>query len=294
MRLKTYFLWLLIFFTRISQAATLVVLDVGEGQAVLLKDGEDAILVDTGHAGAAPAVLESLAKYDVTALKAIVLTHLHPDHASGWFRVHEAFPKTPTFYSGHRIPPLALDDVSRWVFDAITSDSNYREIKMGDSISVGRCTADIIWPKDPSGLNLNANSMVLAVTCGGATALLMADANADVERTLLQKGKVSENVGILVVGHHGASDATSMAFLAKTRPKYSVISVNKNNIRGYPADTTIKSLEESGSTIFRTDHHGEICFQMGEGGLKIPCLNIREFQPAPDHVNVPVSHFPDK
>jgi len=261
MRLKTYSIWLLIFFTKISQAAMLVVLDVGEGQAVLLKDGADAILVDTGHLGAAPTVVESLAEYEVKALKAIVLTHLHPDHASGWFRIHEAFPDTHTLYSGHKVPPLALDDLSRWVFDAVISHPKYREISMGDSISVGHCNIDVIWPKNPNGPDLNANSLVLAVDCLGSTALLMADANTDVEKELLNNGAVKDKLGLLVVGHHGADDATSVAFLAKIKPKHGAISVNANNLRGYPSPKVIEALQVIGTNVLRTDLHGELCFQ---------------------------------
>ena len=260
-RLKTYILCFFIFLPKISQAATLVVLDVGEGQAVLLKDGADAILVDTGHPGAASTVLDSLAAYEVKALKAIVLTHLHPDHTGGWFRIHEAFPDTPTFYSGHKVPPLALDDVSRWVFDAVISHPNYREISMGDSISVGDCNIDVIWPKNPNGPDLNANSLVLAVDCVGSTALLMADANTVVEKELLQNGAVKDKLGLLVVGHHGAADATSVAFLAKIKPRQSAISVDADNLRGYPSPMVIEALQVIGSNVLRTDLHGDLCFQ---------------------------------
>lgn len=264
MRLKTYFLWLLIFFIKISQAATLVVLDVGEGQSVLLKDGADAILVDTGHAGAAPAVLESLAKYDVTALKAIVLTHLHPDHASGWFRLHEAYPSSHTVYSTHKVSPNALDDMSRWVLEAISSQPNSRQIQRGEVINVGACKIRALWPPGSYyDSNLNANSLVLAVECGIATALLMGDANADVESQLMQMGAFSKPVDLLVVGHHGAADASSPPFLNAVRPTYGAISVNANNFRGYPSFSTIEKLSNIGSQVLQTSREGHLCFQTG-------------------------------
>ena len=270
-RTKTYLFGFLICLCQLCQAATLVVLDVGEGQSVLLKDGADAILVDTGHAGAATSVLRALEKYKVKELKAIVLTHLHPDHSSGWFRLHEAFPDAITFYSGHKVAPLALDDVSRWVFEAITNLPNYLEIRMGDSIPVGRCTVDVMWPKDPSGPNLNANSLVLEVGCSGAAALLMADANTTVEQELLRIGALNKNIELLIVGHHGASDASSEIFLGTLRPEQSAISVNKNNLRGYPAARVITSLQESGSKVLRTDRDGDLCFQVSDRNLWVPC-----------------------
>lgn len=269
--IRTFCLGLFIFFTQISDAATLVLLDVGEGQAVLLKDGADAILVDTGHAGAATTVLQALAKYEVKSLKAIVLTHLHADHASGWFRLHEAFPDAPVFYTGHIVTPLELDDISRWVYEAIIEEPNYREIQLGDSITVGRCIANVIWPKDPYGPDLNANALVLEVTCGGAKALLMADANRDVEQELLRNGAINDQIGLLVVGHHGAADATSIALLAKIEPEQSVISVNADNLRGYPSPKVINNLKAIGSNVLRTDVHGDLCFHAEPGGAWRTC-----------------------
>ena len=270
-RARTFLLGVLICLSQISYAATLVVLDVGEGQSVLLKDGADAILVDTGHAGAATSVLKALEKYKVTELKAIVLTHLHPDHVSGWFRLHEAFPDAATFYSGHKVAPFALDDVSRWVFEAITNLPNYLEIGMGDSIPVGRCTVDVIWPEDPNGLDLNYNSLVLSIDCDGTTALLMADANRSVEEHLISGGYVDKGANLLVVGHHGAADATSPKFISKIRPEFAAISVNAENIRGYPAESSLAALMKMGTKIFRTDLNGDLCFHATTLNQWQPC-----------------------
>lgn len=259
---RCYFIVIYLFVIEIGHAAQLVVIDVGEGQAVLLKDGAEAILVDAGHVGASLKVIQALEKYDVDSLKGIIITHLHADHASGWFRLHEAFPNAQTFYSGHKVEPRVLDDVSRWVFDTMSSLTTYREVGAGDSIPVGNCQISVIWPEDPSGIDLNANSLTLQVNCGAAKALLMADANTHVEHQLLSNGAISGPIGLLVVGHHGASDATSKELLSEINPKFSAISVNADNLRGYPSSRVTDALQDIGSNILRTDIHGDLCFHV--------------------------------
>src|SRR5690625_2696074 len=82
----------------------LIVLDVGEGQAVLLTHGHHGLLVDSGRTGMGRRILERLRHYGIRALDTVVYTHLHPDHAGSWFRIHEAFPKVRVIENGQRKP----------------------------------------------------------------------------------------------------------------------------------------------------------------------------------------------
>src|SRR5690625_3174867 len=99
--------------------ARLIVLDVGEGQAVLLTRGRHGLLIDSGRAGMGRRVLERMHHYGVRTLDTVVYTHLHPDHAGSWFRIHEAFPKVRVIENGQRKPGTNWPDVSRWVANAL-------------------------------------------------------------------------------------------------------------------------------------------------------------------------------
>ncbi|HEB92196.1 MAG TPA: MBL fold metallo-hydrolase [Gammaproteobacteria bacterium] len=253
-----------------AETLRLQVLDVGEGQAVLLQHGERGILIDTGHAGQAPKVLRAIADSDIRHLDMLILSHLHPDHASGYFRLREAWPDTPVLDAQHPLPADISPDMVRWVNEALSTDPLRRPLNAGDALPWGDARIEVLWPADFTSDNLNRHSLVLHIRHGERSALLMGDAGKKVERALLQQGK-KLTADVLVVGHHGASDAGDTAFLAAVRPAYSVISVNRNNLRGYPHADTLQRLRATGGQILRTDEDGDICLYLPRTGTVVPC-----------------------
>lgn len=254
----------------ISTAAPLrmVALDTGEGQSILLTDQQHGIVIDTGHAGTAAHVLSRIRAHGVTQLDYLILTHLHQDHASGYFRIREAFPHTPVLDPCHPIIPeeFIAQDMVRWIDDALTSDINRNCVKEGDTLSWQGHQLQVLWPHAPKGSNLNHHSLVLQlVTNTGKKLLLMGDVDTTVEQELARtmRGEWQDGgVDVFMVGHHGAVDTGNEAFLSLIKPHYTIISVNKNNLRGYPAVQTLKTLEKHSRSILRTDQHGEICIEL--------------------------------
>ncbi len=244
-----------------NAAPSLVVLDVGEGQALLLQEGSHGILIDTGHPGMSRHLLQRLSTLGVEQLDYLILTHLHPDHAGGYFRLREQFPDTPLLYTGHPLPPHIHPDLVRWVNQAVIADSHWRKFFAGDFIRWKGLTLEALWPDSFADTNLNRHSLVLLLRYHGLELLLMGDADTVVEQELLTRGQLPDQVDLLVVGHHGAADASSEAFLTAIKPQIAVISVNKNNIRGYPGAEVIKRLKHSGARLLRTDHDGELHFR---------------------------------
>ena len=84
----------------------------------------------------------------------------------------------------------------------------------------------------------------------------MGDAGHVAEKALLEMNRLHD-VDLLVVGHHGAADATSEAFLIVVRPEHALISINKDNVRGYPSTAVLKFLEEHGVKVHRTYVEGD-------------------------------------
>ena len=72
---------------------------------------------------------------------------------------------------------------------------------------------------------------------------------------------------ILKIGHHGSKTSTSSNFIDKIKPKYSIISVGRNNRYGHPNKEVLENLENT--TIYRTDQNGSIMFKINEDKLKI-------------------------
>lgn len=236
----------------------LIVLDVNEGQSILLKHNTQGLLIDTGHAGESLNVLSKLKKYGVQHLSAIIFTHLHPDHASGYFRIKEAFPAATIYSNCHPLPSNITPDMTRWVYDALKKDQNHHCIKAGDKIDFNMINLNILWPNNFSNHNLNRHSLVIDLKISDKNILIMGDSDAKVEAELLLTKKLKSNYDALVAGHHGAKDATSESFIKQIKPLLTAISVNKNNIRGYPAQSVIKRLTTYRSIVRRTDVHRDI------------------------------------
>ncbi|MBD3669802.1 MAG: MBL fold metallo-hydrolase [Gammaproteobacteria bacterium] len=256
----------------VLQAASLVVVDVGEGQALFLQQGEEALLIDTGHAGQASHLLQRLRAHGVSRLHALVLTHLHPDHASGYFRLREAFPEAPVMESGHPLPEAVSPDMVRWVRDGLQRDPHRRLLKQGDVLSWGELRIEVLWPQGFANNNLNLHSLVLQVTAGDRRVVIMGDAPSTVGRRLLNQDRFVSDIDILVVGHHGAADSGDEAVLRHLRPRYSLISVNADNIRGYPSAQTLQRLHKYSDTVLRTDIEGELCFSLApQTRLRMTC-----------------------
>lgn len=117
--------------------------------------------------------------------------------------------------------------------------------------------------------NENDNSIVSFITFLNYKLLYMGDASITVEDDLIKKYNI-KNIDILKIGHHGSSTSTSAKFINYTKPKYSIISVGKNNSYGHPNNEVINNL--SNSKIYRTDNMGSIIFKIRKNKLKIKTM----------------------
>ena len=103
--------------------------------------------------------------------------------------------------------------------------------------------------------NENDNSNVIYSELNVYKFMFMGDAGIDKEKDILDKYNLS-NVDVLKVGHHGSKTSTSKEFINVINPKYSIISVGKNNRYGHPNKEVLENLENS--KIYRTDESGNI------------------------------------
>ena len=114
--------------------------------------------------------------------------------------------------------------------------------------------------------NENDNSNVIYLNFSNIKIIFMGDAGTEVEEDILDKYDLKD-IDILKVGHHGSKTSSSPKFIDEIEPKYSIISVGKNNRYGHPNDSVLDNLEYS--KIYRTDYDGSIMFQIKNNKLKI-------------------------
>ncbi|MFN2239480.1 MAG: DNA internalization-related competence protein ComEC/Rec2 [Thermoanaerobaculia bacterium] len=236
------------------------VLDVGQGDAILIREGRTAILVDGGGRRGDPfftrnVLLPLLADRGALRLDAIILTHPDPDHCAG-------------------LPPLirTLDVGELWISAWHLRHPCGRELfEAAVRKRVPVLTAERIDTRSVGGIPLrlfqaeppfrrspwNNSSLVLAFTRQGRSFLLAGDIERTAELELLGDG-VPLGAEVLKVAHHGSRTSGSLRFLDAVAPRIALISCGWNNPFGHPAPETLEELEGRGARIFRTDQDGTI------------------------------------
>lgn len=274
-----------------STATRVVVLDVGQGDAILVDGPGDAeILVDGGPTPDLTHKLQRLLGDDRT-IDLVILTHPHADHLVGL------------------APVLLQYNVSRILMTGVVHTTQEyerflevvrdREIPttiaiVGQTYDVGPSHLEILYPFDDlSGKrveNLNSSSIVamleivapssqLQAASRSFRMLLTGDAESDVEAQLLDRYCSDRKelhtlcptlaADVLKVPHHGSQDSSSSAFLAAVQPQHAIISAGRKNDYGHPHRRALKRLERTGARIWRTDSNGDIVVTVGEEGLSM-------------------------
>ena len=113
--------------------------------------------------------------------------------------------------------------------------------------------------------NENDNSSVIYTELNNYKFLFMGDAGIEVEEDLIEKYNL-QDIDVLKVGHHGSKTSSSKEFIDEVNPKYSIISVGKNNRYGHPNREVLDNLEDS--KVYRTDEDGTIMFKIKNNKLE--------------------------
>jgi competence protein ComEC len=237
----------------------ITMIDVGQGDAILFQPpGGCNVLIDAGPPSRdgspwGTSVVPLLKRLGVHALDAVIITHLHDDHAGGLVHVLHSF-------ETRRV--IVTPDVVRAADSSITHNTGVISVAFGGMmLGVEVCRFYVLSPDsvntDASG-NANRRSIVVKIQYGNTSMLLMGDAEREEEERLVARYGGFLKSDVLKIGHHGSKAATSQEFLSAVRPDYALISVGRANRFGHPAGSTMQRLHASGAEVFRTDEMGAI------------------------------------
>lgn len=224
-----------------------VVLDVGQGDAILVLSGDGpTMLVD---AGPDPALLEGkLAEYGVDRIDLVVLTHVHADHASGLEAVLGRRPVGELWFPG---PPHETGASRQARELARTHGVTVGAAPVGGVFAFGDLTVEVLAPVRRYA-SPNDQSVVLRVRAGQGPRLLL---TGDIE-THAQDDLAGVEAEILKVPHQGGA-TSDLEWLSDVDASWAIISVGPNDF-GHPAPDVIDVFEESGARISRTDLDGDV------------------------------------
>jgi len=221
------------------------VLDVGQGQCLLLQAEGKTYMVDCGGTSdtlAADVAAETLLSQGISKIDALVLTHYDRDHTGGvenlLSRVDAELLVLPSVYSDQNLPAKQTVYAAE---DLLLSSGN-TEIHIFASPMPG---------------NDNDNSSCILFDTKSCDILITGDRDGFGERSLLRNAAIPD-VDILVAGHHGSKYATCEELQAAVQPEIVCISAGKDNLFGHPAPELLQRLEAYGCTVYRTDLQGDI------------------------------------
>lgn len=228
-----------------SEELSLLAINVRKADALLLRCGESAYLIDTGIKSGSDAMLEVLRSEGITKLSGVILTHTHADHTGGLKALLESEITVgkiyaPAFYV------LKKEDGKHPIIKAIRKTDYAEEdivwLSVGDTLPLDGGKLTVIGPIEKNEETENCNSLVLLAEGGGGSILLTGDMEFPEEESLLNAGLIP-HADVIKIGNHGENDATSHALIAAVLPSYAVISTNSDDEPDTPSPRVLRLLD---------------------------------------------------
>lgn len=280
---QSLFLFLLIFSmlaasNRINPYGEIVMIDVGQGDAVLIKEpfNKEVTLIDTGgvmnwreleewERKQEPFTMGShilaplLKSMGISRIDTVVITHLHYDHYGELASLTENIEvisiagtagtlKHPSFQN--KLLEMDSNDLYFKIIETST------ESFFSDRLTVLK---DTLNDKD----NINNQSVVMVGKYGKLVWMFTGDIEFERENQLL-KDYPNLRMDVLKVAHHGSSTSSTEKFIEQTKPEYALISVGEINRYAHPNEDVLQRLEKNKTSIFRTDYNGSIHYRFSD------------------------------
>ena len=229
------------------------VLDVGQGQSIILQRDGRTWLVDCGGSwqeDAADQAAETLLSQGIFRLDGIIVTHYDQDHAGGVPELLSRVPADAVFLPGVEDLSGVKGEISALVAQTV-------EIRTDTVLTYGDTTMTICRPALTDSDN---ESSLCVLFQGGNCDILLTGDRSDFGELLLMEEHTLPALEILIAGHHGAKTSTSPELLDATRPSIVAISVGRNAY-GQPADELLARLAAYGCAVYRTDLDGTLIFR---------------------------------
>ena len=241
---------------RTSDTPEIVVLDVGEGSATLIRTAAGNVLIDAGPENAQEKLCGHLRQLGVRDFDLVIFTHPDEDHIGGGDAVLRAFPVREIWTNGAADANDSYDTLIRTADEKAVS---VRCVAAGETAEVGDVSLSVLSPLAGEAEADNEGGLVLMLSLGGKRILLAGDAGQSTEKKLLQRLAPDDlRADVLIAGHHGSNSASSAEFLAAVSPNEIVISCGAGNEYGHPDGRALKRMRAVCDTIRRTDLEGDI------------------------------------
>ena len=241
----------------------IVAFDVGQADCLLIQFpyNKKNILIDTGNNYSEykiKNIINYLKSKGISKINYLVISHGDYDHIGGSFYLVNNFKVENVIFNRGKFNDLEKKLITVLEKRNIKYFQNIKELNLNNN--------RLYFLNNKLYDDENDNSTIIYTEISGIKILLMGDAEMEVERYILEKYNL-KNIDILKVGHHGSRTSSHKEFINSINPKYSIISVGKNNRYGHPNKEVLNNLNNS--KIYRTDLDGSIMFKIKKDRLKI-------------------------
>ena len=257
---------------------TISMLDIDQGDAVLIQTGAKNILIDTGDdkyyedgkkGKENTQLLTELQKLKIDHIDTLVMTHAHADHIGKADKVIAQYGVKELVYNG-------IPSTSKYFINALkaakANGTQQVKVKAGDVLDFGNGVYfEIVSPsqslidedtaaiKAKKKVDVNNESVVGRLTFGNFAMLFTGDAEGPVEKDMVASYGKKLKCQVLKAGHHGSKTSSTAEFLKLVQPESVVMSLGVNNQYGHPHEALLNRLQKQGiKNIYRTDANGTI------------------------------------
>lgn len=234
-------------------------IDVGNADCTLIRQGEEAMLIDAGERGDGDDIIRYLRAHGVQKLKLLIATHAHADHIGGMADVIRAFPVEQFLFAPMPASATPTSSTYMRMLEALEEKKvPVVEAKPGTVYELGTARLQVLAPLEESN-SMNDMSVVTRLTFGENSFLFAGDAEAPVEKLLL-KSPYTLKADVMKSSHHGSSTSNTEAFVKKVDPQFAVIPCGLNNKYGHPHQEVLSLYEKRHITFYRSDVYGSVVF----------------------------------
>lgn len=241
---------------------SVTILDVGQADAILIRQGDTVALVDCGLD---ERVVTALVRNNVHHIDAVFVTHWDEDHWGGLPAVLEQFPVGTIAVAADALEDAPAEVVGR-------PGVSYRQVTRGDAVDIGAFRARVMWPFESVDGEGNEDSLVLLLTYAQEgkrlRMLLTGDAELDQEREFAQE---VGDIDVLKLGHHGSKVSVDGELLDVLSPELSIASAGEGNRYGHPSDACVDAVREAGGAFACTIERGDITITPTAKGFAMRC-----------------------
>lgn len=251
----------------------IVLIDVGQGDSILIHSNNNTVLIDTGgkmnyHTDSwrerktknlsDTTIIPLLKSYGIKKINYLILSHGDYDHAGEAINIINKFKIDNVIFNSDTYNDLEKRIIEKLKIRKVRYYKDTEKLKFGNN--------KLYFLNTKVYDNENDNSNVIYYKFNGFKFLFMGDAGIKRENDILNKYNIKD-IDVLKVGHHGSKTSSSKIFIDNVKPKYSLISVGKNNRYSHPNQEVLDNLKNT--KIFRTDIDGSILINIHKNSFKI-------------------------